>query len=396
MPRSHRFRWLPALALAAAASVVLSSTAVADASPPHRLVSNYETHSGNSLQRDCGFSHTLPNDSDSSIWLFCDTPTANSSGKVIGFITGSTAALGPITAGKVPTGLSEIPSQGTDIEPLPSYQGPQQFLPAPSLVTLPGSSTDCALDPGHHYPATWMSGVTREPSSANASRLLISFTDVCVDADSSQTITSERFGLAEYDPADNTVVKFTRVFKSAAGTNLAPVLLLGSPVFSGGELYLFSFTCDQQDGFGGCTRGRVFLARTGATPSSWEQASSYQFRKPSSPSGWTSDPNAAESIITGAMAVGVTADSYSSLGQGLDLIEETNVFSGKFRVWSASSPVGPWTQKTSGQVPCKSGSGTLNFCRALIGHPELSTSTDLLLSFFDPGTNHVWVTAQAW
>jgi hypothetical protein len=50
----------------------------------------------------------------------------------------------------------------------------------------------------------------------------------------------------------------------------------------------------------------------------------------------------------------------------------------------------------SGSVPCGKGSGFLNFCRALIGHPELSTPNCLLLSFYDPGINHVRVTARRW
>ena len=35
-------------------------------------------------------------------------------------------------------------------------------------------------------------------------------------------------------------------------------------------------------------------------------------------------------------------------------------------------------------------------CRALIGHPELSTRDDLMISFFNPGTNHVEVAAYPW
>jgi len=100
-------------------------------------------------------------------------------------------------------------------------------------------------------------------------------------------------------------------------------------------------------------------------------------------------------VISGAQPFAVTADSFSSVGQGLDLVEETSL-GGNFRVWTASSPPGPWTQKTSGQVPCTSGSGALNFCRALIGHPELSTSSQLLLSFYDPGTDHVRIASTPW
>jgi hypothetical protein len=41
----------------------------------------------------------------------------------------------------------------------------------------------------------------------------------------------------------------------------------------------------------------------------------------------------------------------------------------------------------------------VNFCRAIIVHPELSTSTQLVLSYFDPGAGargHVMVAGFRW
>ena len=394
MPGTRRFGWLIARGAAAAVAAVPVG-ASAGVAPPSHVVSNYETTSGNTLQRDCGFSHKLPSNSSLSIWLFCDTTVANSSGTVIGFIPGSTAAVGPFTAGEVPTDLSEVPREGTPIETLPSSQAPRQFLPTPLGLVLPDGTTACGSSGTNSYPATGMSGVTREPSSDNSSLLLISFTDVCV---SSGTITTERFGVAQYNPSTNTVTSMTRLFQSASpGQDLGtttPQYLLGSPIFSGNFLYLFSSKCTGA-GFGACGAGSVFLARTHASPSGFQNASSYQFFDPSASGGWTSDPASAQSVISGAEPFAVTADNFNSVNQGLDLIEETSL-GGNFRVWTASSPLGPWTQKTSGQVSCGSGSGSLNFCRALIGHPELSTSSQLLLSFFNPADDHVWVSATSW
>jgi hypothetical protein len=139
----------------------------------------------------------------------------------------------------------------------------------------------------------------------------------------------------------------------------------------------------------------VFLARVAASPSSWRQASAYSFFDPSASGGWTTDPASAQSVISGAEPLAVTADSFTSVGMGLALIEETTL-GGAFRVWHATTPAGPWTQGTPGSVPCTTGTGALNLCRALIGHPELSTSSQLLLSFYNPGDDHVWVTATAW
>lgn len=369
------------------------AVAAADVAPPAHVASTYETASGNVLQRDCGFSRRLPGGSQLSLWLFCDTPIANASGVVLGFIPGSTAAVGPFHAGQVPTGLSEVPTPPAPLKPLPGNQAPQQFLPTPAGLVLPDGTTPCGASGSNSYSASWISGVAREPSSANSSLLLISFTDVCVSSGS--TITTERFGLAEYNPATNVVTSMTRVFQSAvAGQSLSAQLLLGSPIFKSGNLYLFSAICDGS-GFGACAQGRVFLARTAALPSGWQHVSTYQFWDPSASGGWTSDPACAQSVVSGAEPLAVAADSYGSVGQGLDLIEETTL-GGDFRVWTASSPSGPWSEKTSGKVPCTSGSGTLNFCRALIGHPELSTSSQLLLSFYNPGDDHVSVAATAW
>jgi hypothetical protein len=61
--------------------------------------------------------------------------------------------------------------------------------------------------------------------------------------------------------------------------------------------------------------------------------------------------------------------------------------------------------KTSGTVPCTSEGNS--FCRAIIGHPELSTTSQLLVSYFNPGAapyyyqaagaeGHVMVAAFPW
>jgi hypothetical protein len=50
-------------------------------------------------------------------------------------------------------------------------------------------------------------------------------------------------------------------------------------------------------------------------------------------------------------------------------------------------------------VPCRAGAGYANFCRAIIGHPELSTPAQLVLSYFDPAASahgHVMVAGFRW
>jgi hypothetical protein len=86
------------------------------------------------------------------------------------------------------------------------------------------------------------------------------------------------------------------------------------------------------------------------------------------------------------------------------LIEQTNIVGG-FTVYQASHPSGAWREKMSGTVPCMIKGDS--FCRAIIGHPELSTRSHLLVSFFNPGAlphynmsagaeGHVEVAAFPW
>ena len=48
--------------------------------PPAPLVSRYETATGNSLDRDCGWSRPLPGSKTQSFWLFCDTAIDSKAG----------------------------------------------------------------------------------------------------------------------------------------------------------------------------------------------------------------------------------------------------------------------------------------------------------------------------
>jgi len=100
----------------------------------------------------------------------------------------------------------------------------------------------------------------------------------------------------------------------------------------------------------------------------------------------------AGSVIPAGQALSVSVADYSSAGHGLVMIEQTSL-AGDFQAWQAASPAGPWRRLLSGRVPC---AGTGGLCRALIGHPELSTRDRLLISYFNPGSNHVDVTAYPW
>jgi hypothetical protein len=90
--------------------------------------------------------------------------------------------------------------------------------------------------------------------------------------------------------------------------------------------------------------------------------------------------------------------SFAGAGRGFVLVEQTNI-DGAFTVYGSASPAGPWKPVTSGRVPCRAAAGYANFCRAIIGHPELSTPAQLVLSYFDPAAGahgHVMVAGFRW
>lgn len=407
------------LALLASLVVVAACSAGPPRPAPGPVLSNYERATGDTVPRDCGYSTPLPDKPGWSLWLFCDTAVTSgrSSGrgaKIDRLILGTdTAAAGPYRAGQVPTRLSEIPTPPAP-SALPSDGAPEPFLPVPQHLLLPGGTLPCS-GPGT-YPASWITGVAAEPGSAapatggrgraaRAPPLLISYNDYCVTGDASSVsaavapgrLTAQGSGLVEYDPAGNRLGVPGQVFGGTPGLALPPQQVLGSPVFPGdGYLYLFGF-CPAGAGPAGCGPGRVFVVRVQAQPAAWRNPLSYQYW---TGSGWSLDPGAAASVLPAAHPLGISAGDYRADGHGLVLVEQTSL-AGNFQVWQAGSPAGPWRRVRTGRVPCRAGSGPAahgagSLCRALIGHPELSTRSQLLISYYNPGTGHVDASAYSW
>ena len=366
------------------------------------LTSRYESTTGNGIVRDCGYSAPLPGAPGTSLWLFCDTEITSQNGRqVSGLILGrGTAAEGPYTQGQAPGTLTELPTPstatpstatpgtatpGTATPGTEQEQGaPEPFLPAPSGLTLPASDQPCAGGDGT-YPARWFSGVARVPGSG---QLLISFVDYCVTG--GDVFTAENSGLVGYTPAGNLLGPPAIVFEVQGGQQLPPQWTLGSPVFTGGYLYLFG-SCAAGHG---CGAAGVFLARTAASPIWWDDAFTYRYW---TGRGWSSDPASARSVLTSTDPLAISAGDYTADGHGLVIVEETGV-TGNFTIWQAVAPAGPWRRIGDGRVPCTPGStrGPGGLCRALIGHPELSTGSKLLISFFNPGNGDVEVAAFPW
>lgn len=378
---------------------------------PALVLSGAERGGHVSLARDCGYSAPLPADPRRSLWLFCDTPvyvrgqTASGRGTwaLRRFIPGSTAAEGRAVVGsspgrRVPGQLSEVgtplaagpggvPSAGD--APAPGQVLKPFLLPPRGLVTSTGRP--CGSDAS--YAASWVSGVTRVPASP---RLLIAFNNYCVQSGAGGFL-PEGFGLAEYDPATGTLSNDAIVFSGMNLVVAAAAKMLGSPVFSGRYLYLFGPTCTAL-AHGGCATGTLFEARVPATPRAWSDPLNYRWQSSDVPGSWTPNPVAATSIITGATPASVSVAGMPAAGRQFILVEQTDI-GGDFNVYESPEPAGTWHPVISGRVPCRPGAGLLNFCRAIIVHPELSTPTQLVLSYFDPGAGpggHVMVAGFGW
>jgi hypothetical protein len=214
--------------------------------------------------------------------------------------------------------------------------------------------------------------------------VLISYTDYC--ASGGGTFTPEAFGLLDYDPAGNVLGPPAQVFAAQPGQQLPQPQALGSPVFRGGHLYLFGW-CGP-----GCDRGGVFLARTTAAAAGWDNGFTYQYW---TGVGWSADLSHAAPLTGYREPLEVSVGDYPD--RGLVMIEQTSA-AGDFSLWQAAAPEGPWQQTGAGRVPCTAGQRTqaVDLCRGLIGHPELSTPNELLISFFNPGDSHVEVVAYPW
>jgi hypothetical protein len=376
---------------------------------PAAVLSGIERTGQVSLARDCGFSAPLPAAPGRSLWLFCDTPVyvrdAGTGGRagwaLARFIPGSTAAVGPAVAGpepqeRVPGPLSEVPTPAVDGPGAAGSGGVRAAAgaPAPFLSQPAGLATTFGLPcgDGGSYAASWVSGVARVPATPD---LLVTFNNYCVLSGSGGFL-HEGFGLAEYDPARRSLSDEVTVLDGAGLDTAMAAIPLGSPVFSGRYLYLFGPACAAPRA-GRCA-GTVVQVRVPASPAAWTNALSYRWRS-AGPSGpWTSDAAVATPIIAGAKPSGVSVADFAAVGRRFILVEQSGI-GGDFLVYQSSSPAGPWKKITSGRVPCRPGAGYANFCRAIIGHPELSTRTQLVLSYFDPAAEaygHVMVAGYRW
>lgn len=397
----------------AAATLWAPSSGLADP-PPGRVVSNYEVANDYQLHRDCGYSVELPNDPGELLWLFCDTvitddTPAQVKQTLFPFRFGTFAGQGPFTPGHVPGAISHLPSPPA-APTLPNNNQPSSFVPNPSglqdihgnacLTDNNGTPNDPSDDTIRYQPA-WAGGITAGPDSqvtvmngstpmviADPSELLfVVYVEACVvqlPEDEPDPIWGryrlepKRTKLAVYDPADNSIVATSTLWAVSSPTGMLPSHQhVFHPTFHGGYLYFYTAECTNvATFFGTCNGGDAHALR--APLNSIGTGSAYQYR---TASGWSTNIANAVDIIPAASSGPFMVDvgDFTHLGKGYLLMEQYS-FGGHYRLWQAATPAGPWTLEETGQMPCPI--GTDQGCYHLWSHPELSTESNLIYSFY--------------
>jgi hypothetical protein len=321
-----------------------------------QIRSSFETPD-RALSRDIGVSVALPDGHD--LWLFGDTSiyTRSKTGawQDTGFVDGSTALVGRYSHGQVPRG-AEMPT--------PS---PSRFVPVPKDVFLPdGSGRKCTKGIANAaFSARWPIGAALLAS--NPSEVLVTYSEVCVTVTKAgdNAVRAEGWGYMLYDwRARHIALGPIDVFKPQPnGAPLAPSHIFGWPVFVNGQLVLFSSSCTAQ--YLTCGGGRVFSVTTSTL----------------------SNPNSYHPIqlsTDGTFAWQPLSISVGQYGSELRMIETTSI-GGDYKILAAPGPASEWHELHSGTLP-DCAPHHAGYCHGVEGHPELSTATDMFISYKDPNS----------
>jgi hypothetical protein len=192
-------------------------------------------------------------------------------------------------------------------------------------------------------------------------------------------INTQGWGYAMYDWRKRSYAIAPRdiVKPQSNGRKLKPSRVLGQPMFEGGKLTLFSAACDAL--FVDCQRGHVWSVTLPPTTAALDKLPSYPL---------------VEVLTDGSATWQPLAITVGRFPSGLRLLETTSI-NGTYRIYEAASIAGPWHLRRSGTLPgCPT---KTRFCFALEGHPELSTATQLFVSYKRPNSElpagHIVVSA---
>ncbi|MFL5910554.1 MAG: hypothetical protein ACJ768_08330 [Gaiellaceae bacterium] len=351
-------------------------TANPNASPPKnatidygRLTSQGETSNGAAYARDGGTSREFSTNPRKSLWIFGDSEVWKG-GSHVATIFGSTAAIATYTPGDPGSvNLTEVPTPAgiPAGEPRPSVDGMSEFLggsPIPALSGCTGSQIRYA------------GAMAMQPGTSS---MTIQFADACI---TSSSWTWEHSGIALYNPATNSLTQPETIVFSASSLNGRKVFDSASLHGSDGYLYLFSHDLANPS-CGPLCGANVYVARVQAD---WAHESSsaaytwYTGTSGGSPT-WGAMGSAVPINSTPAYCCGGNIVSYYG-AKGVYAMT-TSAFTG-FQVERSTAPWGPFTAGPYSELP-DGGCGQGSFgCYAGRGHPELSTSSNLVYSWFSP------------
>ncbi len=336
-----------------------------------RVLSGADT-TAKPIGRDGG--HSIAYSPNQSLWLFGDTVQRNGPA----FLALGTAAAGPFVPGVAPATLNELPRPPA--APTPGLTSPANFFPTVTgLVTPDDPPVACGSSGSNSYAAAWESGGARIPGT---NRVLLFWAEICVAIGDGRGWPVERWRMAEYDPATNRFLRFFTPFVSnPMSAGLPPELTMSNPVF-GNDGYLYLFGSKQNP-------DTVFVARVSADPAMWGNAANYRWwgRPGAAAPQWTTDYASVTSVVTGIQPWSIHVADFSGVGGGKKLammVKDSFFDSPHFRLYTADSPLGPWTAGPAGRVPDHCQGGGFG-CYAFVGHPELSSATSYVYSWYSPG-----------
>jgi hypothetical protein len=324
------------------------------------------------IARDGGLS--VAYSSTAALWLFGDTAQRNGPA----FLPLGTAAAGPYRPGTAPNTLNELPRPPAP--PQPGLTSPANFFPSvEGLLTPDDPPAPCGSTGSDSYSAAWLSGGARIPGT---SRVLLIWSEVCVAIGEGRDWPVERSRMAEYDPATNTFLRFAIPFVAdPLQVGLPATKVLSNPFF-GNDGFLYFFGSRRSP-------DTIFVARVSADSAAWADPANYRWW--GQPAGgaaqWVADDSLAVSVVSGVQPWGVHVGDFASVGGGKRLamlVKDSFFDSPHFRLYTADTPLGPWTPGPSGRVPDNCQGGGFG-CYAFYGHPELSTATTFVYSWYSPG-----------
>jgi hypothetical protein len=411
-----------------AAAALTAAPAAAQPAPPQgvELRSEWEiAHPACNIHRDGGASVPMPGTTNQSLWLFGDASIAGGTGCNYKSF-GTHGAVSINTPGQAPT-VSEIPTPGMHgvagpaIGSLPNgTRGIARFLPNPTGLKEKDGVTDCTTANGS-YQASWYGGATKGPNQAmtlyddgtpvnvaNASNLVfISYEEVCVDTENGaiKDMLGERTSFVVWNPAINSFIAHWTLWDGLTDANTSSVLVDANPATTavdaaplGGSLYFitnaglvsFGADCLQQNAQNQCQSGRAFMV--GVATANVHQASGYKYFTGTG-SGWTYDRAQATPLhalsTNGKGPLAVAVGDFANVGKGM-LMYDKNALDASYQLWQYNGST--WNLKKEGVLPgadCNAGFG----CYVESPHPELSTSTDLIYSVYDPVSAEVEITS---